>query len=898
MKILKDLRLALGMATIFAVFIAVLAISIFTFRRLNQATRWVDHTQQVLLTLKDTQNAIIDAETHERGYVLSGKSDFLLPSRQSANRAEKGLQHLEPLLVDNQEQTHDLAQLREKVRARLKHLLYVEQLRDTQGFEAARAEVETLHGKALMDRVRFIMDQMQHREEVLLAARTAAAEATTRNAKEALYALGFLTFCMLTLAYVFITRQREFLRHSRAALASTNAQLQNVLNSATQVGIIYTDLDGTIRLFNTGAERLLGYKSSEVVGKLTPAEFHLATEAEEHARELAATMGRQVSGFETFVASARAGGSDEREWTYIRKDGTRMIGHLTATPVKNAAGHIMGFLGIIADVSQRRKSEEELRRLNRELAAARDQALEASRLKSAFLANMSHELRTPLNGIIGFSEILLQEPLERIKDHLKPSLEKIHRSGKHLLALINDILDLSKIEAGKMALTYDKVNVCRLVDEVINQVREQVEKNKNQFTVVCADDAGEIHVDPVRLKQVLFNLLSNAGKFTDSGTVQMEVHASEDVVKFAVSDTGIGMNREQLARLFHDFSQADSSTTRKYGGTGLGLAISRRYCQMMGGTIEVKSEPGKGSVFIASLPRDTTQVAPVAAQPLASSSSRMRTITESEDTVSPGVMQHIPGEKATVLSIDDDADVLAILSSHLQREGLNVYTTTSGEEGLRLASELRPDVITLDVMMPKLDGWTILNQLKLNEATADIPVVMVTMLQDREMGFSLGASDYLMKPVEADQLLAVLRKYHPQSDAPGTVLLVEDDPSTREVLRRFLQKEKWSVLEAENGRQGLELLAAGKPSIILLDLMMPEMDGFEFVQQLHAKAEWMMLPVIVVTAKELTKEDRTRLNGHVQRIMHKGVHSREQILAEVKTVALRHKQSQNLVQSG
>jgi PAS domain S-box-containing protein len=884
-KVLKDFRLALGMATIVGVFVAAIVISLFTFRRLNEATQWVVHTQDVLLALKAALNETIDAETAQRAYIISGKPEFLEPYNNSHQRIDATLNRLQKLVADNPQQLERVGKLRSLIKQRMEHLGEVIELRDKSGFEAARTEVERLRGKALMDEVRNGMQEMESAENGLLAKRTAAAHATTTNTLAALYTLAFLTVCILAAGYLYITRQREFLRVSRTELARTNAQLQNLLNSATQVGVIYTDVSGTIRLFNPGAERLLGYRADEVVDKYTPAKFHLDSEAEAHSQQLSEALGAEIRGFETFVAEARSAGSEEREWTYIRKDGSRLTGLLTVTPVRTPTGELTGFLGIIADVTQRRRAEEELRRLNRELAAARDQALEASRLKSAFLANMSHELRTPLNGIIGFSEILLQEPIERLKDHLKPSLEKIHRSGRHLLALINDILDLSKIEAGKMTLNYDRISVYPLVAEVANQLREQVEKNGNQLEIHCDPSIGEIKADPVRVQQILYNLLSNAGKFTKNGNVRLEItpvmHGGQHAVAFAVEDTGIGMSAEEVGRLFQDFMQADSSTTRKYGGTGLGLAISRRFCQMMGGTITVTSEQGKGSRFTAILPRDGSPDGSRAG----ASSSRMQAITGAAAPLRQ-TTQHIPGGSSTVLSIDDDEDVLTIIASHLQREGLTVYTTTSGEEGLRLAKELRPDVITLDVMMPQLDGWTLLNQLKLDPATAEIPVVMLTMLQDKEMGFSLGAADYIMKPVQAGQLLEVLRKYRKTNAASGRVLLVEDDSSTREVLRRFLQRENWIVDEAENGNAGLSALAVQRPDLVLLDLMMPEMDGFEFVTRMRERPEWTGIPVIVVTAKDVTPEDRIRLNGNVQKIMEKGVHSRDQIMAEVKRVAV------------
>jgi CheY-like chemotaxis protein len=353
------------------------------------------------------------------------------------------------------------------------------------------------------------------------------------------------------------------------------------------------------------------------------------------------------------------------------------------------------------------------------------------------------------------------------------------------------------------------------------------------------------------------------------------------LVTFAVSDTGIGMTEEQLARLFAAFSQADPSTTRRYGGTGLGLAISRHFCQMMGGDIAVESAPGQGSTFTITLPRDVE-----------SRESRVERENEAETVRStldtPRSAPHAP----LVLVIDDDPAARDLLGRYLQAEGFAVVTAASGDEGLRLARERRPVAITLDVLMPGVDGWSVLSTLKADPELADIPVVVVSILDDRGLGFALGATDYLTKPIDRDRLLAIVRRYRP--DGPhgpggsvGPVLVVEDDAGTRDMLRRTLEREGWSVDEAPNGRAGLARVAARAPSLILLDLMMPEMDGFAFVDALRRNEAWREVPVIVVTAKELTDEERQRLNGHVERVIQKGRQSRQELLAEIRDLVAR-----------
>jgi CheY-like chemotaxis protein/nitrogen-specific signal transduction histidine kinase len=484
----------------------------------------------------------------------------------------------------------------------------------------------------------------------------------------------------------------------------------------------------------------------------------------------------------------------------------------------------------------------------------------ASRHKSEFLANMSHELRTPLNAIIGYSEMLEEEAQDLGQEPLVPDLRKINAAGKHLLELINSVLDLSKIEAGKMDLYLETFAVADTVRDIGAVIHPLAEKNRNRLDVRCAPDAGSAHADLTKVRQALFNLLSNACKFTEGGVVALAVSrepaAGGDQLVFAVSDTGIGMTAEQVGRIFRDLHgrRLGDAALRRHG---LGLALSRRLARMMGGDITVESAAGRGSTFTMRIPAVVTKAVP-------------------------GADLALPAEVGVDIrdgarSAHDPA-IRDLVHRFRVREGFRVVPATGGEEGLRLARELRPDVITLDVLMPGLDGWAVLSALKADPALAEIPVIMLTMVDDRGLGYALGAAEYLTKPLDRERLLATVRKH--RRDLP--VLVVDDDPVVRELLRRQLEAEGYRVSEAGDGRAALARLREAVPGVILLDLMMPEMDGFELMEAMRREAGWASIPVVVLTAKDLTAEDRERLNGRVERVLQKGAYTADVLLADVR----------------
>ena len=510
----------------------------------------------------------------------------------------------------------------------------------------------------------------------------------------------------------------------------------------------------------------------------------------------------------------------------------------------------------------------ELKHAVEDAELAREQAQEASKTKSAFLANMSHELRTPMNAIIGYSEMLLEEAEDTGEKWMEPDLKKILSSAKHLLQLINDILDLSKIEAGRMTVFLEPVDIAQTAKDVAATVEPLVAKNANAFELICPDNAGTMRTDLTKLRQTLFNLLSNASKFTEKGKVTLRIERRADgMVSFAVSDTGIGMNAAQMDKLFGEFVQADASTTRKYGGTGLGLAISRKFCRMLGGDITVESEQGKGSTFTAILPLEAKEPAP-------------------EPEVVPSALSAQAGAKSEgtrgkLLVIDDDPASRELLQRMLEKEGYAVRLAPNGPDGIAAAREDKPDLITLDVMMPSMDGWAVLSALKTDPATADIPVVMLTMVEDRPMGYALGATEYVTKPVQKSRVLEAITccVAHKSDD----ILVVEDDPMAADIVMRTLQADGRRCRHARNGREALAMIHESRPALIILDLMMPEMDGFTFLDALRVEGnDFPHIPVVVLTAKDLTPDEREHLAGRVMETLRKGAGQRDNLLEVIR----------------
>jgi PAS domain S-box-containing protein len=845
------IRAALLPLLLMAILSAILIWNIFGLLRVFV---WVERTDRTIEQANLSEKLMLDMETGKRGYLLSGDPIYLEPYTY-------GMAHFGPAL----DQLGFLSNGSAAQHGRISELRI---LRTRWGVDAERSiaavkpglvsrlpQANDNTGKHIMDAMRAQFESFIADEEGLRRVRS---EAALRSAHIAI-ATALLAALLggVCLAVAARRQLQQLAAEYTEATATARRQSQVIANSEARMRLIMDSTgdgmygigtDGACTFLNRAAAQMLGITPDEAIG----CDMHrLVHHSHPDGSPYAAEDSEIYRSIQTGQSCRR---EDEVFW---RGDGTAFPVAYSSSPITEG-GLLVGAVIAFNDITRRKQVEEELLR-------AKDAAEAASRTKSQFLANMSHELRTPMNTILGYAEMLQDEAEDAGLVRFTPDLEKIQNAGKHLLSLINDILDLSKIEAGKMGLFLEDFNIQAVVNDVAATMQTLIAKKNNGLTVHCPSDIGTMHADLTKVRQTLFNLLSNAAKFTENGEITLDVRRDDNGLEFTVRDTGIGMTAAQMAGLFEAFSQADDSTTRTYGGTGLGLAITRHFCRMMGGDATVVSTPGEGSSFTVRLPAVVAEAKSMA------------------NVVLPGEDLPVTSAGDVILVIDDDPAALELMRRYLVKEGFCPETAANGKEGLRLARSLSPIAITLDVMMPGMDGWAVLQQLKADPQTQDIPVIMLTMVDDENIGFALGATAYMTKPIDRSRLATLLGRYRPSSGSGG-VLLVEDDHVTREMMRTILTRDGWKVMEANNGRMALECLESAIPDVILLDLMMPEMDGFEFSRRLRERSDWNAISVIVLTAKDLTDSDRKRLNGNVEKVVQKGAWNREDLLSEIKSL--------------
>ena len=842
-------------------------------RQFAETARWVSHTREVMLTTQTIMRKLNKAESAGRGFMLTRESEYRTQFDLAIEMALAGKGELRKLTSDNDDQRKRVQRLATLIEPQVELLRKLASRRRSPELESEEADELLAQETDQMDAIRDLVAEIEQVEDDLLAQRTSDFGKRLTATRTALI-LSSLIASLLVLGTYFLLRRHWNLQHTSHARSLQDHNEKEELSrynqrllQSTGEGIYGIDLNGECTFINKAGALTLGGKPEDFLGQNMHQQVHL-----KHANgDLYPLKDCPI-----YKASQSGDGCRVDDEVFWRLDGVSVPVEYSSFPLNDDSGKREGAVVTFTDITTRLKSRLDLQ-------LAKEAAESANESKSQFLANMSHELRTPLNAVIMYSELLAEEAEDEGVPDFIPDLFKIRSAGKHLLELVNGVLDLSKVEAGKMELYAEDFDIPNLINEVITTVQPMIEKNQNEVKVNIETGVSKMNGDVTKIRQVLFNLLSNASKFTKNGLIELRIGRddSQNKMVFKIIDSGIGMTKPQVDRLFQPFMQADASTTRKFGGTGLGLAIIKRFTDLMQGDVAVESVPDKGTTFTITLPDQLSDLPSVVNEGEEGGSNKEEVVAGQLPEALNSNADNGSRKKPIVLVVDDDPAIRDILARVLVSEGMQPVTASNGEQGLKRAREIMPDLIILDIHMPKIDGWSVLSTIKADDQLNAIPVIVQSVSDDRDLGYMLGATEYLVKPINRDKLVLLLRKYILKGQ-PKNVLVVDDDEGTRRAITQTLLKQGWQVDQAEDGVKALQCLAIRQPSVILLDLMMPEMDGFEFLEQFQTNVDWQDITVIVLTAKDLTQEERDLLNGGVERVLAKGEVNRDHFLEKVK----------------
>jgi PAS domain S-box-containing protein len=813
----------------------------------------VDHTNLVIRTIDEILTNVEEGESRERGYVISGNRRFLAGS-SNRDAIEGALKSLDTLVSDNEEQHRDLPLLTDLAHRRLGRIDSVIGIRATGGFSAAASMISTGAGASMSDSIRALTDAMKGREFELLDHRSATERVTLRRTA-VVAATGILLAALLFgVAVVLIRRTLLALSASRRSAMQAEALLQS-----TSDGVYGIDHEGRVTFMNTSMAETLGFTAAEVIGRNAHDLLHHTT--------IKGSV-YQVSDCPIYKALNQGEAVRLENEIIWRKDGTSMPVEYVVSPIRGSRrpGVVVSF----RDIADRQRVDAALR--EGKLAAE-----SANRAKSDFLARMSHELRTPLNSVIGFANVLLRNKGNNLRPQDLTYVERIQKNGVSLLGLINDILDLSKIEAGRVEIDREAVDLAPMIQDLTSQFETHVASKSIQLGATVPEHLAPIETDAGKLRQILSNLIANAIKFTERGEVRVVVTADGQrrPQTIAVSDTGIGIPAGRMEAIFDPFEQAEKSTTRKYGGTGLGLPISRSLCHLLGYDLTVSSRAGEGSTFVIDL-------RPSAAD-LAGSQDVQPT---SDAAIASG---EVILRDRLVLIIDDDADARTLIAHQVAALGGRSAGAATGVDGIRLAREMKPDLITLDLLLPGMDGREILGVLRVDDALSRIPVVVVSIVA-RDHGRNLaGAVTALSKPLDRNALTSALK----HALGLGRVLVVDDDPDTRELLANYVfEAGAAEVRTASGGTAAARQLGEFKPDLVVLDLMMPEGDGEVVLAAVAERAEaGHQTQVIIVTSKELSAGEIRRFELATLGVLRKGAALEAELRESLNRFAAQRRQS-------
>ena len=657
------------------------------------------------------------------------------------------------------------------------------------------------------------------------------------------------------------------IKMAEAKIIESQRRLTDIIDFLPDATLVI-DKKGCVIAWNRAIEEMTGIKAEEILGK---GDYEYALPFYGIRRPILIDLvliPREEFEEKNYAQIQRSGEALIGEtYTPNLKAGARYL-YAKATPLHDGEGNVIGAIETIRDITDRKKSEEELQQ-------AKEIADSANQAKSAFLANMSHELRTPLNAIIGFTRIVRRKSEGILADKQVENLDKVLISSDHLLSLINTVLDIAKIEAGRMDVMAANFRIGALIDLCFTTTQSLIRPSV-QFEKFVHEDLSTIFSDQDKIRQIVLNLLSNAAKFTHEGKITLDAKPLGEELHISVSDTGIGISEEALTRIFKEFQQADSSTTRQYGGTGLGLSISRKLAQLLGGDITVKSKLGMGSVFTLIVPKNYQNRTQNLTLPQERDSQPTTKIVEAD------LPQGNNGKRKLVLVIDDDPDAVYLLKENLQEDEYEIRGASNGEDGLKIARDYQPSVIFLDVVMPGINGWQVLHSLKADPLTAHIPVIFLTVLDNKPLGFELGAADYLIKPLNPKDVEgALLRLTGKPANKKIDIQIIDDDPDIVEILEQSLPDSEFIIRSALNAQKGLEMIRQSPPDVLLLDILMPEMDGFSVIEKLKQDENFKSLPVIVISAKDFTQDENKYLNESLIKVMRKQGLVGEELRSEI-----------------
>ena len=844
----RTLRTLLVLAVLILVCVGWL--SYYSALQLAGTSTWVAHSQEVLLRLEQIRADIRAAEAGQRGYLLTNGAEYLSSYSTSVESIKNNFLSVRRLTADNASQQRRLDKLGPLLDRRL-WLLQEVLDRSQKGEKAAALEIIRIgEGSKLTGTIRSMIGEMEEEERYLLEHREQNQQARARRTLFFVIAGG--TVSVLLFILVFLQLYREIDRHTttQEKLEENRDFLDSVIENIPVMVFIKDAESLRFVRVNDACEKVTGYSRQELIGKRDLDFF-----PEEQANWFVAQDRKVLQTGEMIDVP--------EEKIQTRHFGERIL-HTQKIPLLGPDGRATYLLGLSEDVTERLQYQSQIELKNRELEERNREVMRANQLKSQFLASMSHELRTPLNAILGFSELLLDQSGGPLAEKQKRWIDFIQKGGRHLLQLINDILDLAKIEAGQVEINAESFPVEVAIPEVISNIRPLLLDKKISLTTRIEPKL-VVLADRLRFKQILYNLLSNAVKFTPmDGQIAIEASQLGNLVRFALIDTGIGIELQYQQIIFEEFRQVGESAKGIKEGTGLGLAISRRLVEQQGGKLTVESELGKGATFIFTLPLGRRGATPG----------------------TPGAVQAPSKTKQpVVLVVDDEPQERELLASYLAPEGYRIVTAATEDEAVAIARDLRPDVITLDILTPSGRGWEMLYRLRNTPETSKIPIVVVSIVDQRQLGFSLGAVEYVVKPVSKEILLEALGR-HITSDGKTSFscLVIDDDQETLRLVSDVLHSIGCLPVAVDNGKSALEFLKEHKVDVILLDLLMPEMDGFEVLRRLKESPELQKLPIVVMTAKDITRAERELLEQHTCGLIQKQDKWKDQLLASIRKV--------------